>query len=713
MSFQPNVGDVLSLDEVEYRIAEHPGAPGIAYGQEGRQGIVYKLAAAPVGEAPVGEAPSPAPGEGRGGGDRALKVFKPRYRLPGLVALADHIGSFATLSGLEVCRRSVLTPRRQGSLLHEHPDLVYAVVMPWIAGPTWMEVMLDKRELSAEQSLELARALVEVLVALEQRSMAHCDLSGPNVLLPGLVGDGARSSVALVDVEQMYAPGLEKPELLPGGSLGYAQHRTATEGLWESKADRYAGAVLVAEMLGWCDERVRQAAWGENYFDPQEMQTESERAQALGAVLRERWGTGAAGLFERAWRSETLGDCATFGEWSVILPQAPPAPASAPASTVQPTQAAAGAEAHTPPSGGDDTVQALLGAARRLEQQRDVVAALEVYRQVQALIPAGSGLAQELGLIVPQLEAQASARAAARPSSRAPAPFQAASPEVELADLFEDGREAYQRGEWAKARELLGEVVRREPGYVRGKQRADRLLGQAEKRLAPRRGFRLPSFRRYWRVAVLVLVGAIALPAILFGSVSLGSQLGSLLSPPPAATPVPQPKPTAAVVANPAAKPPAAPTLPPTPTPTVDQVWQATLTEVEAPWGSDWPRAIALVDAFRQRFAGYRPADDKLYAALLGYAEQLSQNGQRERAVDQLLRAQALLPTRGEAPTALRALAAVPTAEPAAEPAPEPAPGPAQPAPGPQVAPPAAPQQPRPPAPQPPASAPTPRPLRP
>lgn len=708
MSFQPNAGDEITIDDIVYRIAGHPSAPGMPYGQEGRQGIVYQLIA-----------PSPASGEGRGGGPghRALKVFKSRYRVPGLVALADHIGSFATLSGLAVCSRSVLTPRRHGGLLHEHADLVYAVVMPWIEGPTWMEVMLDKRELSPEQSLDLSRSLVDVLVALEQRSMAHCDLSGPNVLLPALAerddGKQADGAVALVDVEQLYAPGLERPELLPGGSLGYAQHRTATEGLWETKADRFSGAVLVAEILGWCDGRVREAAWGENYFDPDEMQREGERAKILAAVLGERWGIGVAGLFERAWRSETLADCATFGEWSVILPETPPFPAQIPASPVENLGTADGeAQGESVAVGADSTVQALLGAARQLEQQRDVVAALEVYRQAQAMIPAGSGLAQELALIVTQLQAQSSAPTAAKPLGPASTTAPPIDPEVELAGLFDEGREAYQRGEWARARELLGEVVRREPGYMRGKQRADRLLAQAEKRLAPRRRISL-SLGRVWRPAAIVLAGAIALPAILFGSVSLGGQVGSLFSA-PSPTPVPAKPTTAPAAANPVAKPATAPIAAATPTPTVDQIWQAALGELEGPWDEDWPKAIAMVDAFRQRFGGYRPADDKLYAALLAYAQQLVQEGNRDRAVEQLLRAQALLPARGEAPTALAALTQVTTPEPVPEPAAEPAPGPgtpAQQAPAQQAPAPRAPA-PQAPAPQPP-SAPPPRPLRP
>jgi tetratricopeptide (TPR) repeat protein len=672
MPFQPNVDDKLTIDEVEYRFAGHPGAPGMPYGQEGRQGIVYKLLAPATGQAP-----SPVSGEGRGGG-RALKAFKPRYRLPGLVALADHIGSFATLSGLEVCRRSVLTPRRHASLLHEHPDLVYAVVMPWIEGPTWMEVMLDKRELSGEQSLELARALVELLVSLEQRSMAHCDLSGPNVLLPALAtADGRRpasegdesasagrrppaaaSAVALVDVEQMYAPGLEKPELLPGGSLGYAQHRTATEGLWESKADRYAGAVLVAEMLSWCDERVRQAAWGENYFDPQEMQAESERAQVLGAVLRERWGAGAAGLFERAWRSETLGDCATFGEWRETLAssefraQSSETASSEAADTLAPSPLAGRAAGGGSP---DAAARALVEAARRLEQQGDRVAALGVYRQAQALAAPDGQLALELENSIRQLEAQSATAASGRAASAAAG---RPAPATDPASLFEEGRKAYERREWARARELLAEVVRQKPDFVRDKQPAAKLLQEAERR-AQGKGPPIP-----WRWVLSGAFGFIALGLVLGGAAGAGP-LGPLIAPPtptlvPTPTEIPTPTPTIVPTPTSTTVPPTPTLVPPTSTPTIDQVWQTTLGALEEPWGKDWPRAITIIDLFRGQHPSYRPADEKLYAALVFYGEQLVRERKTDDAIKQFVRAQALFPARGEAGSALRALTPTP-----------------------------------------------------
>jgi len=307
MNFRPEAEQELTIDGVTYGIAEHPAAPGIPYGQEGRAGIVYQLVA-------------------QDGEKRALKVFKARYRIPALVSLADKLAPFADLPGLQVCQRTVLSTLRHEELLRQYPDLNYAVLMPWIEGPTWMEILVEKRSLAPEQSLALARRLAQILAGMEECRLAHCDLSGPNVLLPGLLpspsigrGAGGEGLVVLVDLEQFYGPGLDQPELLPSGSSGYA-HKTAPHGLWSPTADRFAGAVLLGEMLGWCNEQVRKAAWGENYFDPQEMQQESERFKTVATFLEERWGNRVVSLFERAWRSETLQDCPTFGEWLAVLP---------------------------------------------------------------------------------------------------------------------------------------------------------------------------------------------------------------------------------------------------------------------------------------------------------------------------------------------------------------------------------------------------------
>ena len=510
MAFHPDAKQELLVDDVVYTVAEHPAARGIPYGQEGRQAVVYQL---------VAETDR-----------RALKVFKPRYRVPALVSLADRIVSYAGMPGLQVCQRTVLTPQRHAPLLRQHPDLTYAVLMPWVEGPTWMEVLLERRALSPEESLTLARSLAEILAGMEQQGLAHCDLSGPNVLLPALLPSpaggrgacpeqsrraGGESGIALVDVEQLYGSDLRRPDLLPGGSPGYA-HRTAPDGLWGGTADRFAGAVLLGETLGWCDGRVRETAWGENYFDPQEMQRESERYHTLVTVLQERWGDGVVRLFERVWRSDVLADCATFGEWLVTLPEE--VPAIAPSPLPEDEDSVVRAEETV------NAVHALMDLARQFEEQGKMESALETYRQAQALAPVGSGLAEELGLIVESLEAKQKARQKARqkaPAIPAPRPpFEkkgekepevvtvsppVATEEDEPDALFDDGLAAYRRGEWAKAKELLAEVVRQQPGYERDRQKASILLTETERQLVPSRRH-VPGWAWVVMASVLVLL---------------------------------------------------------------------------------------------------------------------------------------------------------------------------------------------------------------
>ena len=378
MLFQFKPQEALVINGLHYTVAEHPAAPGVAYGQEGRAAVVYQVVD------PHGTA-------------WALKAFRPRFRVPVLVSLADRLAGFANIPGLSVCRRTVLTSRKHTELLRQYSDLTYAVLMSWIDGPTWMQVVLEQQAFTSEQSLRLARALLHLLAEMEERGLAHCDLSGPNLILPALATHASAntgSDVALVDVEQMFGPDLSKPTILPGGSAGYA-HKTAPEGVWSAEADRFAGAVLLAEILGWCDERVRRSASGESYFAPEEVQHDSTRYQRMLTSLRDYWGGGVVSLFEHAWRSEALGDCPTFGEWLVALPESvPAAPAHLDAGVERPVEIR-----------DDQTaaVRALMDMGRQFETQGNRASAAQVYRQALALASVG-GLHDEIALILRDLE---------------------------------------------------------------------------------------------------------------------------------------------------------------------------------------------------------------------------------------------------------------------------------------------------------------------
>ena len=72
LTFHPEVDQELVIGNLTYHLAEHLAAPGVPYGQEGRQAVVYQLVA-------------------QDGDAQALKVFEPCCRTPALVSLADRI----------------------------------------------------------------------------------------------------------------------------------------------------------------------------------------------------------------------------------------------------------------------------------------------------------------------------------------------------------------------------------------------------------------------------------------------------------------------------------------------------------------------------------------------------------------------------------------------------------------------------------------------
>ncbi len=296
MPFYPKLGDTLTIENTTYRFAEHPAVQGMAmpYGQTGRRGTVYQLAD------PDGKL-------------YALKVFTHSFRIPRNAEGAEKLRPFASLPGLQVCARIALPPQSADLPQTRAAELDYAVLMPWMAGTTWQEIMLEQRVITNEQSYALARTLAHILATMETQHLAHGDLSAPNLLVTL-----DPPSVTLVDVEDLYSPGLSRPEKLPGGSPGYA-HRTAAQGLWGPNTDRFAGAVLLAEMLSWCDERIRHVSCREKYFDPKEMQEDGERFQVLLGVLRERYSIEIAEAFERAWYSDTVEDCPTLTGWEQLL----------------------------------------------------------------------------------------------------------------------------------------------------------------------------------------------------------------------------------------------------------------------------------------------------------------------------------------------------------------------------------------------------------
>ena len=386
MFFEPEANQELIIGQTIYRLAEHPAAPGsgVIYLQTGRAGTVYQLI-------------------DTAGRFYALKVFNQQFREPWMAGLSERLKPFASLPGLTICDRQTLTPQRHRATLDQYPELLYAALMPWVEGQTWSDRLQDKTPLLPERSLALAHAFLDVLVHLEQNGIAHGDLSGPNLLFDDT---GGLMRVELVDVEQLFGPGLARPGDVFAGAPGYA-HAQAANGLWQANMDRFAGAVMLAEMLGWCDDQVIAAAAGDAYFSAEVRTPDDEgRYKVLHAALAGRWGERAANLLDRAWQSQVLADCPSFGEWKLALA---PSPAIATTRNSHPHSASSDEPAPPKRSGEpqDDRagntragIAALLSEGVAEERAGQLEEALGTYRMALAILPPGDPLEPEIELVI-------------------------------------------------------------------------------------------------------------------------------------------------------------------------------------------------------------------------------------------------------------------------------------------------------------------------
>jgi hypothetical protein len=175
---------------------------------------------------------------------------------------------------------------------------------------------------------------------------------------------------------------------------------------------------------------VREACYGETYFDPAEMPGQGSanppRYRTLIAALARHYGQPVADLFERAWTSETLADCPTFGEWLVALPEHPVAQAFSLSTAATET---AEAQASTSPEEVTlGVVRGLMQAARRMEDKGNLEGALELYRQALELAgadPSLRSLAREIELTVQDVEKRVAAQASRPQPAISPLPSRA------------------------------------------------------------------------------------------------------------------------------------------------------------------------------------------------------------------------------------------------------------------------------------------------
>jgi hypothetical protein len=303
-AFHPHLGMTITTGGSTFGFMPHPlfaAEMDEVFVVEGGEALIYQLQDLATGEL------------------WALKVSKPSYRGEQIARSAEALALYVDVPGLLLARRLCLTRARFPQVLAAYPDLEYAVLMPWLHGSTWAGFLLDREtgeRYSEARAMRLALSCAHVLWELEAHHLAHTDLASGNVVL---VDDLTR--IELLDIENLYQPHTSAPRFLSRGTPGYQHRRLGRHGQWCPAGDRFAGAILLAEMLSWWDPMVRAAtpAGAESLFQPHDLQAVSgARWQAVRDAV---WALcpQALALFDQAWASATLEECPELATWAWTL----------------------------------------------------------------------------------------------------------------------------------------------------------------------------------------------------------------------------------------------------------------------------------------------------------------------------------------------------------------------------------------------------------
>jgi hypothetical protein len=293
--FDPRPGDSVILFGEHFEVQAHPSARTIRYAAEGRRAIVYQVAKT----------------NSRGRELLALKVFFQAYRSPDLETTTRRLWSLGNLQGMRAARRRIVLPSEPA--VAEHPDLAYAMLMPWIQGKTWFDLLVAARargdHLEPQRAVRLCERFLRVLRGLEEKSLAHTDIAPGNVAIV----DG--SGIELLDLEDIYTPDSPLPRHGSGGSVGY-RHQGSNPGkaVWCKEADRYAGAILAAEMLALADPNLARLATDEGFFGENCRSAQGREKFAKAEACLHKLAPRFLEVFRRSWTAPNLTECPALAE---------------------------------------------------------------------------------------------------------------------------------------------------------------------------------------------------------------------------------------------------------------------------------------------------------------------------------------------------------------------------------------------------------------
>lgn len=298
MSFEPTPGMHILLGEenIEFTSLEMNKPSSVyVYGEQGKEATVYRVV--------------------KNNKFHALKVFRFKYQHRRLINTVKQLNSLKNLDGLATAERIIIDRDTYPDLIKIYPELNFSILMPWIEGRSWGRIIEDNKDMQYEDYLKIAKLLSKVISNLEKYKLAHCDLSHNSFMV-----DSSFSALQLFDLENMYGHNMPRPvPEVSYGTPGYRPLWIAENGLWDVKGDRFAFAILCAEIITWHNKSIRDnKARIDSFFSEEEIGDTSPRFNFMVYCLSQL-SPKLPELFQKAWFSTRLDQCPTISHWKEVI----------------------------------------------------------------------------------------------------------------------------------------------------------------------------------------------------------------------------------------------------------------------------------------------------------------------------------------------------------------------------------------------------------
>ncbi|MEI8334412.1 MAG: hypothetical protein WCH74_11245 [Chloroflexota bacterium] len=194
------------------------------------------------------------------------------------------------------------------------------VLMPLVRGPLWADMISGMAEgagVEAGERAAVAVGLARSVEALERAEVSHRDLSGGNLIVTEL-------GASIIDWDAMWHPSLEYQAATRVGTDGYTAPWATDDARrsWARRADRFALAVCIAEILGVVEGDALHHDG--SLFRQEDLGRRCPaREQALGRL--HSWHPDLADMFRGAWDASDFDGCPAPVEWAGVLDRARPA----------------------------------------------------------------------------------------------------------------------------------------------------------------------------------------------------------------------------------------------------------------------------------------------------------------------------------------------------------------------------------------------------